>query len=75
MSKEISFPRELVTTDQYRHANDVFMKSNQYTLKVIALIYNHQVQQYKLGNKYPLIQENDKIKFVKLVEPTHLSLM
>ena len=35
----------------------------------MLLIYNHQVQQYKLGNKYPLIQEGDKIKFVKLVEP------
>ena len=33
-----------------------------------GLIYNHQVQQYKLGNKYTLIQEGDKIKFVKLVE-------
>jgi DNA polymerase elongation subunit (family B) len=46
----------------------VFIKGTPIHVKG-ALIYNHQVQQYKLGNKFPLIQEGDKIKFVKLVEP------
>ena len=33
-----------------------------------ALIYNHQIKQFKLSNKYPFIQEGDKIKFLKLVD-------
>ena len=32
------------------------------------MIYNHQLQQFKLHRKYPLIQEGDKIKFLKLIE-------
>ena len=33
-----------------------------------ALIYNYQIKQFGLEKKYPLIQEGDKIKFVKLLE-------
>ena len=29
---------------------------------------NHQLKQFKLHKKYPLIQEGDKIKFLKLKE-------
>ena len=67
-AEQISFPRSCNNLAKYRHANDVFIKGTPIHVKG-ALIYNHQVQQYKLGNKYPLIQEGDKIKFVKLVEP------
>jgi DNA polymerase elongation subunit (family B) len=31
-----------------------------------ALIYNHKIEEMNLQNKYPLIQEGDKIKFIKL---------
>jgi DNA polymerase elongation subunit (family B) len=31
-----------------------------------ALIYNYQIHRLGLQNKYPLIQEGDKIKFIKL---------
>jgi DNA polymerase elongation subunit (family B) len=46
----------------------VFIKGTPIHVKG-ALIYNHQLQQFKLSRKYPLIQEGDKIKFLKLVEP------
>ena len=32
------------------------------------LIYNHQIKEFGLQNKFPYIQEGDKIKFIKLVE-------
>ena len=67
-AEQISFPRSCNNLAKYKHANDVFIKGTPIHVKG-ALIYNHQVQQYKLGNKYPFIQEGDKIKFVKLVEP------
>ena len=67
-AEQISFPRSCNNLAKYRHANDVFIKGTPIHVKG-ALIYNHQIQQSKLGNKYPFIQEGDKIKFVKLVEP------
>ena len=67
-AEQISFPESCNNLAKYKHANDVFIKGTPIHVKG-ALIYNHQVQQYKLGNKYPFIQEGDKIKFVKLVEP------
>ena len=32
-----------------------------------ALIYNHELERRGLGQKYPFIQEGDKIKFLKLI--------
>ena len=33
------------------------------------MIYNYQIHKLGLQNKYPLIQEGDKIKFIKLKQP------
>ena len=37
-----------------------------------ALIYNHLLNKNKIVNKYPLIQEGDKIKFLELKTPNRL---
>jgi len=34
-----------------------------------AILYNHLVEKNKLGNKYPYIQEGDKIRFLHMQEP------
>ena len=34
-----------------------------------AILYNHLVASKKLSNKYPYIQEGDKLKFIHLKEP------
>jgi hypothetical protein len=34
-----------------------------------AIIYNHYLKQMKLENKYPLIQEGEKLKFTYLKQP------
>ena len=49
------------------HGSNIFIKGTPIHVKG-ALIYNHQLKQFKLHRKYPLIQEGDKIKFLKLIE-------
>ena len=66
-AEQISFPRSCNNLIKYKHSNNIFIKGTPIHVKG-ALIYNHQVRQFKLGRKYPLIQEGDKIKFLKLVE-------
>ena len=66
-AEQISFPRSCNNLAKYRHANNVFIKGTPIHVKG-ALIYNHQIKQFKLSRKYPLIQEGDKIKFIKLIE-------
>jgi len=65
--EQISFPRSCNNMKKYHSANDVFIKGTPIHVKG-ALIYNYQIQQFKLKNKYPFIQEGDKIKFLKLIE-------
>ena len=66
-AEQISFPRSCNNLAKYHHSNNVFIKGTPIHVKG-ALIYNHQVKQFKLTNKYPLVQEGDKIKFIKLIE-------
>ena len=63
----IAFPRSCNNLKKYRDASNIFIKGTPIHVKG-ALIYNHQIEQYKLHNKYPIIQEGDKIKFIKLRE-------
>jgi DNA polymerase elongation subunit (family B) len=66
-AEQISFPRSCNNLAKYKHANNIFIKGTPIHVKG-ALIYNHQLRQFKLSRKYPIIQEGDKIKFLKLVE-------
>jgi len=61
----IAFPRSCNNLKKYRSASDIFIKGTPIHVKG-ALIYNHKIEDMKLHNKYPLIQEGDKIKFIKL---------
>ena len=66
-AESVSFPRSCNNMKKYYSSSDVFIKGTPIHVKG-ALIYNHQIKQFKLDKKYPLIQEGDKIKFVKLLE-------
>ena len=66
-AEQISFPRSGNNLAKYKHANNIFIKGTPIHVKG-ALIYNHQLRQFKLSKKYPIIQEGDKVKFLKLVE-------
>jgi DNA polymerase elongation subunit (family B) len=66
-AEQISFPRSCNNMKKYYDSNNIFIKGTPIHVKG-ALIYNHQIKEFKLKNKYPLIQEGDKIKFLKLIE-------
>ena len=66
-AEQISFPRSCNNLKKYMHGSNIFIKGTPIHVKG-ALIYNHQLKQFKLHKKYPLIQEGDKIKFLKLIE-------
>ena len=66
-AEQISFPRSCNNLKKYMHGSNIFIKGTPIHVKG-ALIYNHQLKQFKLHRKYPIIQEGDKIKFLKLKE-------
>jgi len=66
-AEQISFPRSCNNLRKYGSSKDVFIKGTPIHVKG-ALIYNHQIKEFQLQNKYPYIQEGDKIKFIKLLE-------
>ena len=66
-AEQISFPRSCNNLKKYMHGSHIFIKGTPIHVKG-ALIYNHQLKQFKLHRKYPIIQEGDKLKFLKLKE-------
>ena len=68
----ISFPRSVNGLRRWHDSGTTFKKSTPMHIKG-ALIYNQKIKQNKLLNKYPLIQEGDKIKFVYLKQPNPFS--
>ena len=65
-AEAIAFPRSCNNVKKYRDHSNIFIKGTPIHVKG-ALIYNYQIQKLGLKNKYPFIQEGDKIKFIKLV--------
>jgi hypothetical protein len=64
----VSFPRSCNNINKYSHSSDIFIKGTPIHVKG-ALLYNHYLKINKLTQKYPLIKEGDKIKFLLLKEP------
>ena len=65
-AEAVSFPRSCNNLRKYRDASNIFVKGTPIHVKG-ALIYNHKIEELGLQNKYPLVQEGDKIKFIKLI--------
>ena len=66
-AEQISFPRSCNNLKKYKHSSNIFIKGTPIHVKG-ALIYNENLKRFKLHRKYPIIQEGDKIKFLKLKE-------
>ena len=64
----IAYPRSVNGLKKFSDPNQMFAKGAPIHCKG-AILYNHLVRKNKLSNKYPFIQEGDKIKFIQLKSP------
>jgi DNA polymerase elongation subunit (family B) len=69
--EEIAFPRSVNGIGNWSDSASVFKKGTPMHIKGVIL-YNHFVRQQKLTNKYPLIQEGEKIKFLNMRTPNRM---
>ena len=67
-AKLIAYPRSCNGVQKFRGESQLFAKGAPIHVKG-AILYNHLVSKNKLENKYPLIQEGDKIRFLHLRQP------
>ena len=66
--EDIAYPRSVNGLSKFSDSNQMFAKGAPIHCKG-AILYNHLIRKNKLSNKYPYIQEGDKIKFLHLRAP------
>ena len=66
--EEIAFPRSCNGVKKFAGESSLFAKGAPIHVKG-AILYNYLIKKNKLDNKYPYIQEGDKIKFINLKQP------
>jgi len=66
--EQISFPRSASDVQKYKSSSDIYIKGTPIHIRG-ALLFNHYIKQNKLTNKYSLIQNGEKIKFIYLKKP------
>ena len=64
----IAYPRSCNNLKRYSDTSTIFKKGTPMHVKG-ALVYNFILKRQKLTDKYPLIQEGDKIKFIEVRTP------
>jgi hypothetical protein len=72
--EDISFPRGINGLNDYSDSISLYKKGTPIHVKG-AILYNHFLKQKNLTNKYPLIQEGEKLKFTYLKLPNHFKDM
>lgn len=66
--EQIAFPRGVNDIQKWKDSSTIWKKATPVHVKG-SLIYNHLVATNKLGNKYPLINDGEKIRFAYCKEP------
>jgi len=66
--ESIAFPRTASDVRKYHSHSDIYVKGTPIHIRG-ALLFNHYVKENKLTNKYSLISNGEKIKFLYLKKP------
>jgi DNA polymerase elongation subunit (family B) len=66
--EQIAFPRTASDVRKYRSQSDIYMKGTPIHVRG-ALLFNHYIKDRNLTNKYSLIGNGEKIKFIYLKKP------
>ena len=66
--EQIAFPRSVSDVVKYRSYADIYSKGTPIHCRG-ALLFNHYIKEKKLTNKYSLINNGEKIKFLYLKKP------
>ena len=69
--EQISFPRSASDVQKYKSSSDIYIKGTPIHVRG-ALLFNHYIKQNKLTNKYSLIQNGEKVKFIYLKKPNSI---
>jgi len=70
--EEISFPRGVNNLGKFSHPTTIYGKATPIHVRG-ALLYNYYIRKRELANKYPLIQEGEKIRFLYLKVPNKIN--
>lgn len=66
--EDIAFPRGVKVLNDYGDSKDIYRKGTPAHVRA-SLLYNFHLKKNKLDNKYPIIYNGDKIKFMYLKMP------
>ena len=66
--EDISFPRSASDVEKYKAHATIYAKGTPIHIRG-ALLFNHYVKQKKLDNKYSVIGNGEKVKFLYLKKP------
>lgn len=70
--EEIAFPRGVNNLGKFSSTETIYGKCTPIHVRG-SLLYNYYIRKHKLTNKYPVIQEGEKIKFIFLRTPNKIN--
>jgi DNA polymerase elongation subunit (family B) len=70
--EEIAFPRGVNNLGKFSSTVTIYGKSTPIAVRG-SLLYNYYIRKHKLTNKYPVIQEGEKVKFLYLRTPNKIN--